>query len=83
MLDAVGSRLIHDPEEFAQKKQEKSAEFFKKTRVSTCSHIVRDKQGRSFAVAFPLEKTGWKNPGSYQNLNKSSEVESLMRSTYQ
>ena len=42
-----------------------------------------DKNGRAVAVAYPLEKTGWKNPASHQNMNKSSETESLMRKTFQ
>ena len=40
------------------------------------------KDGRSVAVAYPLDKTGWKHPASYQNMGKSSEVESLMRHTF-
>ena len=48
----------------------------------TCSHIKTAIDGRSIAVAFPLKKTGWKNPASFQNMPKSAETESLMRSTH-
>jgi hypothetical protein len=34
------------------------------------------KNGKAIAVAFPLEKTGWKNPNSYANTKRSAEVES-------
>ena len=78
-----GSRLIHDPEKFKQIKYEKSNPYFRDCKVTTCSHILTGIDGRSLAMAFPLEKTGWKNPNSHQNMNKSSEIESLMRSTYQ
>ncbi len=65
-------------ETFRQIKMEKSAPFFRATRVSTCSHVMM-KNGKAVAVAFPLEKTGWKNPNSYQNKSRSSEVESFAR----
>ena len=50
--------------------------------MSTCSYIKRGNDGRAIAVAYPLEKTGWKHPMSHQNLNKSSETESFMRKTF-
>lgn len=34
------------------------------------------RNGKAVAIAYPLEKTGWKNPNSYNNTKKSSEVES-------
>jgi hypothetical protein len=37
------------------------------------------KNGKAVAVAFPLEKTGWKNPNSYANTAKSSETASWAR----
>jgi hypothetical protein len=37
------------------------------------------KNGIAVAVAFPLEKTGWKNPNSYANTKRSAEVESWAR----
>ena len=43
---------------------------------------MKGNDGRSVAVAYPLEKTGWKHPASYQNLNKSSETTSMMRATF-
>ena len=39
-----------------------------------------DKQ--TVAVAYPLEKTGWKNPYSHQNMNKSSETQSINANAY-
>lgn len=43
------SRRLHDPEAFWNTKTEKSAQFFKGTRVQTCSHIVK-KNGKSVAI---------------------------------
>jgi len=60
---------------------DKSASFFRNTRVQTCSHIVT-KNGKTVAVQFPLEKTGWKAPTSYQNTAKSSEIQSWSSKTY-
>ena len=37
------------------------------------------KNGIAVAVAFPLEKTGWKNPNSYANTKRSAEVTSWAR----
>ena len=71
-------RSIHDMETFKKIKQEQSAPFFKSTRVQTCSHVMM-KNGKAIAVAYPLEKTGWKNPNSYVNTQKSSEIESFSR----
>ena len=79
---AVGHRILHDPATFRKIKLEQSNPYFNNAKVSTCSHILVGKDGRSVAVAYPLEKTGWKNPASHQNMNKSSEVESLMRQTF-
>jgi hypothetical protein len=62
-------------EEFKSKKMEQSSPFFRTTRVQTCSHVMM-KNGKAIAVAFPLEKTGWKNPNSYGNSKRSSEHES-------
>ena len=71
-------RSIHDLEEYKKKKMEQSAPFFRTTRVQTCSHVMV-KNGIAVAVAFPLEKTGWKHPNSYVNTKRSSEVESWAR----
>ena len=57
-------RTLHDPETFWDTKMDKSAPFYKNTRVQTCSHIVTV-GGKTVAVQFPLEKTGWKAPTSY------------------
>lgn len=59
-------RELHDRETFLKLKMELSAPFFVSDRVQTCSHILR-KNGKSVAVAFPLEKTGYCNPNSYAN----------------
>lgn len=68
-------RSLHDMDEFKSKKLEQSSPFFRTTRVQTCSHVMM-KNGKAIAVAFPLEKTGWKNPNSYGNSKRSSENES-------
>ena len=75
MTAVYGNRTLHDRNLYKDIKMTRSSSFFKGTRVQTCSHIVR-KNGKSVAVAFPLEKTGWKAPTSYQNTKRSSEVES-------
>ena len=38
--------------------------------------------GKAIAIAYPLEKTGWKHTASYQNLNQSSEVMSMNTTAY-
>ena len=58
------TRTIHDPEEFQKIKDDKTAPYFKQTRVHTCSHVMM-KNGQAVAVSFPLEKTGWKAKNSY------------------
>jgi len=68
-------RSLHDLNAFRQKKMTESAPFFRSAKVQTCSHVVM-KNGVAVAVAFPLEKTGWKNPNSYVNTVRSSETES-------
>ena len=80
--NTAGSRLIHDPDKYKQIKWDKSNPYYRDCKVTTCSHILTSVDGRSVAVAFPLEKTGWKNPTSHQNMNKSSEIESLARTTF-
>ena len=79
---AKKSQFIHDPEEYAKIKYEQSDPYFRQTRVSTCSHILTATAGKSVAIAYPLEKTGWKHPASYQNLNKSSETKSFSSYNY-
>ena len=72
------SRVLHDKEKYSQIKADRSAHFFNNTRVQTCAYIVR-KNGTARAIQFPLEKTGWKAPNSYQNVKRSSEVTSWSR----
>ena len=76
--DSTMRRTLHDMESFRQKKMTESAPFFRQTRVQTCSHVMV-RNGKAVAVAFPLEKTGWKNANSYENTKRSSEVESWAR----
>ena len=78
----VGSRMLHDPKVYSKIKLELSDAHFYNTKVATCSHIKRGNDGRAIAIPYPLEKTGWKHPMSHQNLNRSSQVESLMRTTF-
>ena len=65
--EMVGSRYIHDPMLYTQIKFEKSDPYFRNNKVSTCSHILKriEGNGKAVAVAYPLEKTGWKAPTSY------------------
>ena len=82
--DMIGSRYIHDPMMYSQIKFDKSDPYFRNTKVSTCSHILKriEGNGKAIAVAYPLEKTGWKHPASYQNLNKSSETQSMAAAAF-
>jgi hypothetical protein len=57
-------------------KLEKSSPFFRDTKVLTCSKVMV-KNGEAVAVAFPQTKTGYKAPGSYTNMSKSSETKSI------
>jgi len=68
-------RSIHDLEAYKAKKEEESSPFFRTARVQTCSHVMM-RNGKAIAVAFPLEKTGWKNPNAYGNVKRSSETDS-------
>lgn len=68
-------RSLHDLDAYKIKKLEQSSPFFRTARVQTCSHVMM-RNGKAIAVAFPLEKTGWKNPNSYGNTKRSSEVDS-------
>ena len=68
-------RTLHDRDTYMSKKMTESTPFFRTTRVQTCSHVMM-KTGRAIAVAFPLDKTGWKNPNAYGNVKRSSETES-------
>lgn len=76
------ARMLHDPETYLKMKTDKSAQYFKYNRVQTCGYIKKV-GGKSVAMAFPLEKTGWKAPNSYQNTKRSSEVDSWSRKTFQ
>ena len=75
------ARTLHDPDSYWDKKMQKSAQFFKGTRVQTCSHVMM-KNGKAVAVSFPLEKTGWKNKNSYGNTKKSQEAKSHNGATF-
>ena len=69
------TRTIHDPSKFWDTKMAKSSNYFKQTRVQTCSHVLY-KNGKAIAVAFPLEKTKAKNNP------KLCETKSITQSTY-
>ena len=68
-------RTLHDLDAYKIKKMEESSPFFRTARVQTCSHVMM-RNGKAIAVAFPLEKTGWKNPNAYGNVKRSSETDS-------
>lgn len=68
-------RTLHDLDAYKSKKETESSPFFRTARVQTCSHVMM-RNGKAIAVAFPLEKTGWKNPSAYGNVKRSSEVDS-------
>ena len=57
-------------------KMDKSAPYFRDTKVLTCSKVLM-KNGEAVAVVFPQKKTGYKAPGSYGNMSKSSERKSV------
>ena len=63
-------------EALVKTKTEKSAPFFKNTKVLSCSKVVV-KNGEAVAVGFQQKKTGYKAPGSYGNMSKSSEKLSI------
>lgn len=75
-------RTIHDPEKYWQNKMAKSSTYFKQTRVQTWSHVLYQ-NGKAIAVAFPLEKTGYKNKNSYVNQKRLPETKSINSLTYQ
>ena len=77
-------RYIHDPEVFKSIKFDKSAVYFRNNKVSTCAYIQKKNggSGKAIAIEYPLEKTGWKNPASYQNFNQSSELQSVSNTAY-
>ena len=62
-------------------KLDKSAPFFKDTKVLTCSKVVV-KNGEAVAIAFPQAKTGFRAPGSHANQSKSSERASVSHAAH-
>eukprot|EP00826_Nyctotherus_ovalis_P053147 TRINITY_DN685_c0_g1_i5.p1 TRINITY_DN685_c0_g1~~TRINITY_DN685_c0_g1_i5.p1 ORF type:complete len:176 (-),score=30.57 TRINITY_DN685_c0_g1_i5:26-553(-) len=62
-------------------KMDKSAPFFKNTKVLSCSRVVV-KNGQAVAVAFPQKKTGYKATGSYGNTGKSAETVSVSHAAH-
>ena len=75
LVSEVRRTTLHDAESFKIKKATESSPFFRTTRVQTCSHVMM-RNGKAIAVAFPLAKTGWKNPNAYGNVKRSSETDS-------
>jgi hypothetical protein len=69
------TKYLHDPDEYMQMKMRTSANFFKTAKVQTCSNVVI-RNGQPMAVAFPLEKTGYKSKNSYVNTRRSAETKS-------
>lgn len=60
-------RYIHEPELYKSIKLDKSAVYFRDNKVQTCHYIQKKNggNGKAAAIAYPLEKTGWKHPASY------------------
>jgi len=48
-------------------KIQKSSTHFHDAKVRTCAYVSKKNggTGQAAAIAYPLEKTGWKNPNSY------------------
>ena len=46
----ISRGTIHDPEKYAKIKWDQSADYFRQTRISTCSHIKQNIHGRAVAV---------------------------------
>ena len=61
----VGSRMLHPPELYTQIKVKESAPYFRQNKVATCRNILMNYDGKSVAIAYPLDKTGWKHPMSH------------------
>ncbi|CAI2373873.1 unnamed protein product [Moneuplotes crassus] len=68
------ARTIHDPSKYWNTKMTKSSNYFKQTRVQTCSHVLY-KNGKAIAVAFPLDKAAKK-------ASKLPETKSITQATY-
>ena len=70
---------IHDPEEFAKIKIDKTTDekFIKEGMMNTRIHQTAPyfymKKNKAYAVPYPVPKTGWKAKHSYQNAGKSVE----------
>ena len=62
--------------------KEKTNNFFKETKVSSCSHVLV-KNGVSLAVPFPIINQKGKPLNNYKNVpQRSSETSSIYRSDY-
>jgi len=62
--------------------KEKTNEFFKETKVGSCSHVLV-KNGVSLAVPFQIKNQKGKPLNNYKNVpQKSSEVKSVYKSDF-
>ena len=60
----------------------KTNNFFKNTRVDSCSHIIV-KNGISLAVSFPIKNQKGKSLNNYKHVpQRSSELKSIYKSDY-
>ena len=76
------TKQIHDKEQFKKIREQKSDAKFLGTKIpQTCSHYII-KRNKAYAIPFPLEKTGWKHPNSYQNSAKSVNPYSGYKTDY-
>ena len=71
------ARWLHPPAIYDPIKFTESAEYFRGNKVKTCKKLLMKYDKQTLAVAYPLPKSGWKNPFSHQNMNKSSETMSI------
>ena len=74
--------MLHPPQIYHPIKMNQSAAYFKDNKIHTCKKILMKYDKQTVAVAYPLERTGWKNPFSHQNMNKSSETMSINAHTF-
>jgi len=70
-----------DPEMLRQTKMEKTAPFFRETKVQTCSHVLM-KGGQAVAVPYPHKATGYKAKNSYVNQKRLPESTGFTHETY-
>jgi hypothetical protein len=57
--------MLHPPTIYHPIKMNQSAAYFKDNKIHTCKKILMKYDKQTVAVAYPLERTGWKNPFSH------------------